>query len=115
MDVPSATAVVMLPFAGSVVGRSWMKPMSIRFAPTASAMRMPSPVMAGLFVVLTSGPSLPPHWVSYFMRISGFAPKPPVVRITPLEAEAVTFSPFGPVASTPTTRPSLTMSFSAFV
>ena len=79
--------IIMLgvPVMGSPIGASWIYPMPTRFAPTASAITMPSPVMAGLLVVGMVSPRYS-HTVLYFSRISTFAEKPPVAMTTPLSA-----------------------------
>ena len=90
--------------------------MSIRFAPTASHIRMPSPVTPGMLEVIRllprSGHFSP--W-QYCTRISTLPAKPPVATTTPLLARSVTALPSLPTALTPTTRPSSTIRLSAVV
>ncbi len=83
-----------------------------RLAPTASAIKIPSPVELLGLVVGTSGPAFAQNLL-YFSRISGLAAKPPVARTTPFSPRSSKGVPSAVVPFTPTTFPSSTTSSSA--
>ncbi len=100
------------PVTGSPTGKSWMNSIPTRFAPTASAIIIPSPVALTLLVEPSF--SRPPQWVSYFFTISLLRAKPPVAITTPLLALTIT-SLFPCFALTPTTLSFSTISSVAAV